>query len=177
MDKRGEVNSTAIWLIVIFVVIVCAIVFFMVKFKDSNNSKQISVSQDVLLSGISLTLAKGDSFIIDFAGKDYNFILNKLDSEEIWIKDYKNNTIELRSNPLSFDLNEDGLKDIIVTLNVRNTNNIEIFVESSLIGGTCIESWTCSDWSICFDSAKKRICVDSNSCGGELNKPVISENC
>jgi hypothetical protein len=177
MERKGEVNSNVIWIIVIFIVIACAIVFFIVKFEDSNSFKQIYVSQDALLSGVSLSLEKGDSFIIDFAGLDYNFSIKDINSSIILIQDYNSLLIELGKHSLSFDLEEDGIKDVLINLIQIQGEKAELYLEAPSVEKTCIESWNCSDWSICLGSFRERVCVDTNSCGSELNKPIISENC
>lgn len=177
MNNKGEVNSNAIWIIVILVVVICAIIFFMVKFKDSNNIKQIYVSQDALLSGISFTLEKGDVFIVDFAGKNYNFTINEIDSSIILIEDYNDLLTELGKDSLGFDLDEDGIKDVLINLIQIQDKKAELYLEAPLVEKTCIESWNCSDWSICFGSFRERVCLDANFCQSELDKPIISENC
>jgi PGF-pre-PGF domain-containing protein len=42
---------------------------------------------------------------------------------------------------------------------------------------TCIESWTCTDWSVCTGGTQTRICTDTNACGIIVNKPVESQTC
>jgi peptidoglycan/xylan/chitin deacetylase (PgdA/CDA1 family) len=44
-------------------------------------------------------------------------------------------------------------------------------------GETCIEDWTCLDWSECSDGMQDRACFDLNSCGTVSNKPVESQEC
>jgi len=43
--------------------------------------------------------------------------------------------------------------------------------------GPCKEDWVCSEWLECFNSKQKRICVDRNSCGSTLDKPLESQKC
>jgi PGF-pre-PGF domain-containing protein len=42
---------------------------------------------------------------------------------------------------------------------------------------TCIENWSCADWSICVNSVQTRTCTDANNCGTTVNKPVESQSC
>ncbi|MFC2143846.1 NosD domain-containing protein [Candidatus Aenigmatarchaeota archaeon] len=41
----------------------------------------------------------------------------------------------------------------------------------------CVESWSCTDWSVCLHSLQTRTCTDLNGCGTELNKPTESQYC
>ncbi len=46
----------------------------------------------------------------------------------------------------------------------------------------CIQSWNCTDWSVCFrngtDSGmQNRTCIDENSCNNDANKPYESRIC
>jgi len=84
----------------------------MIKFQDLEK-KQVSVSQDALLAGASLTLEKGDSFNIDFAGNAYNFIISEIEQDLVTIKIDKNNLLYLsNSHSLGLDLDKDGIGDI-----------------------------------------------------------------
>lgn len=42
---------------------------------------------------------------------------------------------------------------------------------------TCLENWTCADWSACTNSSKLRVCVDSNVCGTTYHRPAVTEAC
>lgn len=43
---------------------------------------------------------------------------------------------------------------------------------------TCVEDWSCSDWTDCKSNGKQtRSCTDANNCGTTKNKPGISQNC
>jgi hypothetical protein len=42
---------------------------------------------------------------------------------------------------------------------------------------TCIEDWSCSEWSECEGNLKTRTCEDSNDCGTEKIKPIEEVGC
>ena len=43
---------------------------------------------------------------------------------------------------------------------------------------TCVENWSCEDWSECTEQeTQTRTCTDSNSCGTTENKPSITQSC
>jgi hypothetical protein len=44
-------------------------------------------------------------------------------------------------------------------------------------GNGCIEDWSCTEWTDCFEDQRTRECTDLDSCGTENNKPVEVENC
>ncbi|PIN74414.1 hypothetical protein COV20_00100 [Candidatus Woesearchaeota archaeon CG10_big_fil_rev_8_21_14_0_10_45_16] len=42
---------------------------------------------------------------------------------------------------------------------------------------TCIESWSCTEFSACSDGSQTRTCVDNNACGTAENKPIEEQSC
>lgn len=46
-----------------------------------------------------------------------------------------------------------------------------------VFGSRCIESWSCSDWSICTLGTQTRSCVDTADCGNDTLKPSESRSC
>jgi len=61
------------------------------------------------------------------------------------------------------------------------TEDFDIQLDSgtgiSSINPGCNESWVCSDWSSCTNSAQKRTCADKNSCETEISKPIEEKIC
>lgn len=41
----------------------------------------------------------------------------------------------------------------------------------------CEEDWSCSEWEECSNGEQARVCVDSNSCGTEEDKPLETQSC
>jgi len=44
------------------------------------------------------------------------------------------------------------------------------------IGG-CLQSWNCSEWSLCENNLQNRTCSDLNFCGNLSGKPIESQSC
>ncbi|MFP4401232.1 MAG: LamG-like jellyroll fold domain-containing protein [Candidatus Woesearchaeota archaeon] len=42
---------------------------------------------------------------------------------------------------------------------------------------SCIESWSCTEWSDCTVGMITRTCIDENDCGTEIEKPVEEDYC
>lgn len=42
---------------------------------------------------------------------------------------------------------------------------------------SCVEDWSCSDWSSCRMSSQTRSCVDNNNCGTTENRPETQQSC
>jgi len=42
---------------------------------------------------------------------------------------------------------------------------------------TCIEDWSCTDWTDCVDEQQTRTCTDLNDCGTTENKSSESQDC
>ena len=176
MNKKGSINPNIIWIIIIFVVVPLAVILSINSFNNPP-AKKIFISQDVLFSGISLTLREKDTFIIDFAGNNYNFTIDSIDKPIVVMKTTKKDlTVVLSASPLSFDLDDDGNEDVLITLRGFRVKAVEIFFEAPLIKKTCTANWNCSEWSPCLNFIKKRVCVDLNSCEGE-DEPQMYEYC
>ncbi len=51
-------------------------------------------------------------------------------------------------------------------------------IEPEPIVEECVESWSCSDWGICYpNGTQTRECIDLNACGTEDDKPEIVQEC
>jgi len=51
------------------------------------------------------------------------------------------------------------------------------YVNSLVLNGGCIETWTCDSWSSCVNNYQSRVCYDVNSCSTTVNKPLTSKPC
>ena len=52
----------------------------------------------------------------------------------------------------------------------------------SLYNGTippesCVEDWSCTDWSACVNNSQTKTCTDANNCGTEVDKPAETQSC
>lgn len=43
--------------------------------------------------------------------------------------------------------------------------------------GSCVEEWSCNEWSQCSNNFQTRQCNEHNNCGTLLNKPTESQDC
>lgn len=46
-----------------------------------------------------------------------------------------------------------------------------------IVQNTCTPNWQCISWSTCSNSTQTRTCTDSNSCGNDNGKPVLTQSC
>jgi hypothetical protein len=72
----------------------------------------------------------------------------------------------------------------MVLSNVKISNITSVALENDTTGGvvnvlncTCVEDWSCTDWSSCSGGTKTRTCTDLNNCGTTDNKPSESSVC
>lgn len=47
----------------------------------------------------------------------------------------------------------------------------------NISAASCMENWTCTNWSACSNGQRIRTCSDSNSCGTTAQKPIEAETC
>jgi len=69
-----------------------------------------------------------------------------------------------------FDLDGDGTYDLKVILNKIEDGKADIYI-LKISEVICEENWVCDQWSKCVGGQQNKICVDTNSCGTEENKP------
>ncbi len=172
---EGNVGKSIVWIAIILGIVVGATLFFVYKFQSSD-IKEISISNDALLNGASFSLEKGDLFNVKVGEEKYDFILRSFRDEKIvLIKGLLEYELS-KGEELNLDLNKDGGLDILVSVIEINKDSADFFVESPAVED-CVESWECTDWSVCINDFKKRVCVDGNFCETEINKPDLSEGC
>ena len=68
---------------------------------------------------------------------------------------------------------------ILVTTTTINEQNNNVTTENltTTVKETCEEKWVCTDWSRCVDGIQTRKCIDQNSCGTDVKKPMESQPC
>ncbi|MBT4165679.1 hypothetical protein HOE04_01425 [archaeon] len=57
-------------------------------------------------------------------------------------------------------------------LNINQSSVVNVSYPSS-----CVETWSCKDWSECNESVQRRECSDVNDCGSEEYKPILEKEC
>ena len=45
------------------------------------------------------------------------------------------------------------------------------------VAPTCVENWSCTEWSECINGTQTRTCTDLNNCGTTINKPPEVQSC
>jgi hypothetical protein len=41
----------------------------------------------------------------------------------------------------------------------------------------CKEEWNCGEWDTCVNGTQNRVCNEINSCGTDINKPILTQTC
>ena len=60
----------------------------------------------------------------------------------------------------------------------QNQQNTRQVVDFPLIRlGFCLENWTCTEWSQCFNGKQTRVCIDNNDCEFAYEKPEEKATC
>ena len=47
----------------------------------------------------------------------------------------------------------------------------------NILAASCVEDWTCANWSTCSNGQRTRACADGASCGTVTQKPLEAETC
>ena len=69
------------------------------------------------------------------------------------------------------DSEPDGICDSSYSLDGDNYDYLP------LTSYSCVESWTCTAWSVCSGGTQTRTCTDSNDCGTTTTRPALSQSC
>ena len=49
--------------------------------------------------------------------------------------------------------------------------------ETVVTNETCVEDWSCEEWSVCGNETQTRTCTDINTCETELEMPDLTQSC
>ena len=121
----------------------------------------------------------GKIYFFEIGGGRYQIILTDLGTNSIELTIGESPEIVLYFNlgeVKKADLNQDGFYELSLELNDFGVDFATISLQK-LENLPCVENWTCTGYGACITGIKRRICIESNSCGTELNKPVIEEEC
>jgi len=171
--SQQKTNKNFLWLIIIpFIVIVLAMCLCVIF-------SQKTISEHKFSQGTTFDLKEKQEITFTLYEEEHSVKVNSVDNNSI--------NIILQSKPINFnikigeekkfDLNNDSFFDIIIKLN-KITNGIPELYIKQINESSCIINWNCGNWTNCFiNGTQTRICTDLNSCGTNLNKPLIIQNC
>jgi PGF-pre-PGF domain-containing protein len=101
---------------------------------------------------------------------------NNVDASNITLYRWANN----KWNDLSAVKINESTQEVFYN---ANSPGLSVFIIGTKGGApeveetSCVESWSCTDWSACANNQQTRTCTDSNSCGTTVNKPAESQAC
>lgn len=82
---------------------------------------------------------------------------------------------------------QDGsqIRSCVDTANPSCNSNLDRPIESQVCStpapaadpATCVERWSCSEWTACTNGTRTRSCIDLHRCGTEAEKPTITFDC
>jgi hypothetical protein len=148
----------------------------------------LSVFQDSTISESSL---EEGAYVTVGDGGQFKFSLEK-EKHSVEVESIGETYVDLiiRSDPIKIrvefgsmqfvDIDGDGENDLEVSVSKADNGEIEVHVKKiikAVSEDSCVESWICTDWGICINETKKRVCSDSNNCGTSNNKLSEEESC
>ena len=153
------------------VVIVLFIVLFMNLFSNT-------ISDDELSAGTPVNLKEKGEVKFEINEEEHKIIIDSVydDSVDIIIQSEIITANIKIGETKEFDLDDDGIYDIKIKLESIEDGVPYIFIKkiSEVI---CEEDWDCTEWSDCEGEIKTRVCIDSNNCGTEYDKPEEQRGC
>lgn len=165
---------------IIFGLTVIILIFFILLEEEQNFFR---LSEDALAEGISADVMKNSVIQFGLSSGSYEFSVDSLEANLVVLSigDKKINLV--KDENIELDLDDDGTADYSIDFTDFFGNSArlffieipeEVFTNSS---EDCVPSWSCSVWGDCIDGIRRRECSDSNNCGNEKNKPILTKGC
>ena len=167
--------NTKVFLGVVFVVIF-VVIFLFILMNVSKPKSSISISEFSLSEGVFLNLSKKSKVNFALDTQEHKMFVSSIKKDSICFQIDTDERCFIKGKVEIIDLNEDNKKDLIVRLD-KVEDKLGFLFFKKYGDSVCYENWNCTDFGICINGVKKRLCVDSNSCGTILNKPAIQEIC
>ncbi|MDD5012427.1 MAG: hypothetical protein PHQ66_02155 [Candidatus Nanoarchaeia archaeon] len=159
------------------IVVTGIILFFSLKISPS--SEIINQSQNIteLPNETSLVLEQNKFFRFLLNNDDSSIVLNSTSEDSVRVTIQSSEvgifTIIYVNKSVSFDLDDNGVKDINITLNSIANGKADLHIKRII----CNENWECDNWGACSAGNQTRICTDKNHCSTEKNKPSEIQRC
>ena len=148
--------------------ILIAIFLFIYLFSSSPRA----ISDLDLLDGVYLELSTGDSVEFNLEEKERVLSIDLIEEDNVvMIVGEPFVFLDLKVNQTNhIDLTGDGIKDLKFILKKIEKKRISLFIQA--IGEeVCEEDWECTNWGVCINGNKGRVCLDNNYCGTVYEKP------
>lgn len=180
-DYSSQDSTKKLWIFLGISIAVVIVVLFIVLFIELSSR---TISDDELSQGNFFNLEEDKEVKFKIGEEKHKIIVDSVydDSIDIIIQSEIITTNIKIGETKEFDLDGDEVHDIQVKLESIEDGVPYIFIKKiSKLSGTnnitCIENWVCTDWGICINKTKRRVCSDSNNCGTTINKPEESQAC
>lgn len=129
--------------------------------QDPNNLKfEIKDTNSKALSDVTITVTDKTGFTV---------ASTRTDSKGEAALEVSPGTYDIRVTLRGYEREE---KQVTLSEGAKRTFGITLTKESS-----CIELWTCTQWSACVDGEQTRTCTDSNECGTTKTMPDETKEC
>ncbi|MBT4257939.1 hypothetical protein HOD88_02025 [archaeon] len=162
-------------ILIFFILVTLFAIFAVLKYSPK---EEISFGELGIVNKIA-SVETGKVYFFEIDGEKHKIILTDLGTNSIELTIGESPEIVLYFNlgeTKKADLNQDGFYELVLKLNDFGEDSASISLQK-LENLPCVENWDCTEYGACISGVKRRICIESNSCGTELNKPVTEEEC
>jgi len=83
-------------------------------------------------------------------------------------------------SPYTVSISKLGFVPAEAGFNIEQSQNLEISLTATDApppAPSCMQNWTCQEWSACVNGERTRTCSDSNSCGVITERPALVQAC
>lgn len=176
LTKQRIGYNVKIFLGVVFVIILILAFFFILSNVSKPAKSIFTIDEFNLLKGVYINLSETSEVNLILNDQGYIFIVDSVEENFICLSGDLNNTCFSIGEEKYFDLNNDYENDLFLKL-IKIEDKLATLNLQKQKSTLCSENWDCSEWSICINGFEKRVCVDLNSCGTNINKPLVRDIC
>lgn len=174
-SKQTFPIGAKIFIGVIFVLIIVGLlIFYLINYSRPPIS-YITISEFNILEGVNVNAAAQSQINFTYESQDYFLKIEDVAESSASFSGDVEGKLNL-GDEIYFDLDEDFSDDIKIRLDLISNGIANLYLKS-ISEIICPENWNCTGWGPCLSGSQKRVCVDLNSCGTELNKPDLEINC
>jgi len=132
------------------------------------------ISEEDLSQGATIELKENEEIEFTIEGEEHKITIESINSDSIDII-IQSEIIKANlkvGEEKKFDLDGDGIYDLKVKFNGVEDGKADISIKQ-ISESICVENWNCDKLGECIEEKQTQICVDTNNCGTEINKPAL----
>ena len=176
LTKKRIKYNTKIFIGIIFVIVFVIALVLVLHYTSKPVKSIFTVDEFNMFKGVYLDMSQTSEVSFTLNEQEYFLIVDSVEENSACISGYLGENCFFVGDEKSFDLDGDMNDDLLLKLDKIEDKVATLYFQKQGVA-PCSESWNCSEWSICINGFKKRVCVDANYCGTSVDKPITKDIC